>query len=156
LLTHQTGPFREFLQELGVWDPGGLAGSVEEVMRRCRPSQRVLYIHGNYLAADTAIPSSASIVYCPRTHAAFEHEPHPFREFLQRCVRVALGTDSLASNPDLDILAEMRFIHRQHPDFPGMTRRAVWLLGNRRIWWSCRCPMKRPIRFNWSLHRRSR
>ena len=30
---------------------------------------------------------------------------------------VALGTDSLASNPDLDVLAEARCIHEIHPDF---------------------------------------
>ena len=57
------------------------------------------------------IPPHSSIVYCPRTHAAFGHPPHPFRDFLARGVRVALGTDSLASNPDLDLLAEARFVH---------------------------------------------
>src|SRR5205814_8406147 len=64
-------------------------------------------------------PPPSTLVYCPRTTAAFGHPPHPFREFLQRGVRVALGTDSLASNPDLDLLAEMRFVHQRHPDFPG-------------------------------------
>ena len=34
-------------------------------------------------------------------------------------VRIALGTDSLASNPDLDLLAEARFIHQRYPDVPG-------------------------------------
>jgi cytosine/adenosine deaminase-related metal-dependent hydrolase len=119
LLAKQTGPFRDFLIELGVWEPGGLAGSIDEILRRCRPAQQALFIHGNYLAADTPLPDNATVVYCPRTHAAFGHEPHPFRDFLQRCVRVALGTDSLASNPDLDMLAEMRFVHQKHPDFPG-------------------------------------
>jgi cytosine/adenosine deaminase-related metal-dependent hydrolase len=32
---------------------------------------------------------------------------------------VALGTDSLASNPDLDVRAEVRSIHAQHPEVPG-------------------------------------
>src|SRR5262249_1612760 len=58
-----------------------------------------------------------TIVYCPRTHAAFGHTPHPFREFLNRGVRVALGTDSLASNPDLGILNEARFVHSRYPEF---------------------------------------
>jgi aminodeoxyfutalosine deaminase len=119
LLARHTGPFREFLNELGVWDPGGLAASVEEVMRRCRRSPRILYIHGNFLAPEAEIPSHATIVYCPRTHGAFGHPPHPFRDFLLRGVRVALGTDSLASNPDLSILAEMRFLHRRFPHLPA-------------------------------------
>ena len=75
--------------------------------------------HCNHLAPSTRIPRNSTIVYCPRTHAAFRHPTHPFREFLQRDVRVCLGTDSLASNPDLDILAEARFVHAKYPDFPG-------------------------------------
>ena len=67
------------------------------------------------------MPPSASIVYCPRTHAAFGHPPHPFRDFLARGTRVALGTDSLASNRDLDMLAEARFVHRKFPEVPGAT-----------------------------------
>jgi cytosine/adenosine deaminase-related metal-dependent hydrolase len=59
------------------------------------------------------------VVYCPRTHAFFGHPPHGFRDLLARGVRVALGTDSLASNPDLDLLAEARFLHRLYPDVPG-------------------------------------
>ena len=80
---------------------------------------RQLFVHGNYLARDTAIRPRDTLVYCPRTHAAFGHAPHPFRHFLARGVRIALGTDSLASNPDLDLLAEARFLHRLHPDLPG-------------------------------------
>src|SRR5262249_58694266 len=41
------------------------------------------------------------------------------RDFLARGIRVALGTDSLASNPDLGLLAEARFIHAEYPDVPG-------------------------------------
>jgi cytosine/adenosine deaminase-related metal-dependent hydrolase len=71
-----------------------------------------LFVHGNFLAEDVSLPPQASIIYCPRTHAAFGHRPHPFRAFLARGIRVALGTDSLASNPDLDVLAEARYLHK--------------------------------------------
>jgi cytosine/adenosine deaminase-related metal-dependent hydrolase len=55
-----------------------------------------------------------SLVYCPRTHAYFAHRPYPLAE-LQACgVNVALGTDSRASNPDLDLLGEMRHVARTH------------------------------------------
>src|SRR5262249_7966028 len=73
----------------------------------------------NFLSRSARLPPRASIVYCPRTHAGFGHPPHPFRALVKRGVRMALGTDSLASNPDLDLLAEARFLHRQYPDFPG-------------------------------------
>jgi aminodeoxyfutalosine deaminase len=120
LLHHHRGPFVDFLRELGVWDKDGLIDSPKRVMRtiyfRAKPR---LFVHCNYLAPSARIPRGSVIIYCPRTHAAFGHPPHPFREFLRRGVRVALGTDSLASNPDLSILAEMRFIHQRYPDFPG-------------------------------------
>src|SRR5207247_4400900 len=83
--------------------------------------EAVVIAHGNYLPADFEISSRVTVVYCPRTHAAFGHDPHPWREFLARGVRVALGTDGLASNPDLDLLAEARFVHARYPDVPGAT-----------------------------------
>jgi cytosine/adenosine deaminase-related metal-dependent hydrolase len=56
-----------------------------------------------------------SLVYCPRTHAYFQHEPYPLAEMHAAGVRVAVGTDSLASNPDLSLVAELRQIARTHP-----------------------------------------
>lgn len=137
LLQHRRGPFVQFLKDLGVWDANGLATSPEEVMQLCGRGNRKLFIHGNYLSPDSAIPSNASIIYCPRTHAAFGHAPHPFREFLARGVRVALGTDSLASNPDLSILAEIRFLHQRYPDVPGeVLLRMATLAGAEALGWA--------------------
>lgn len=121
LLERNTGPFVPFLAELGAWDPSGLAWNFQHVIELMSGADSPLYVHCNYLHTDARIPPNATIVYCPRTHAAFGHPPHPFREFLKRDVRVVLGTDSLASNPDLDILAEARFVAARYPDFPGET-----------------------------------
>jgi len=137
LLEHHSGPFVGFLQELGAWDEKGLAPSVDWILRHTRRASSVLFAHGNYLRPDAPIRSNATIVYCPRTHAAFQHAPHPFREFLARGVRVALGTDSLASNPDLDVLAEARFIHGRHPDMPGeVLLRMATLSGAEALGWA--------------------
>jgi aminodeoxyfutalosine deaminase len=119
LLARQSGPFVQFLQDLGVWAPDGLAENVGHVVRLLSGVEPTLIVHGNYLPPGTELPANASLVYCPRTHAAFGHPPHPFREFLARGVRVALGTDGLASNPDLDLLAEARFLHGLYADLPG-------------------------------------
>lgn len=119
LLADHTGPFVTFLQGVGVWDAAGLVSSAAQVCAIFQNVPRVLFAHGNYLDPHTPLGANATIVYCPRTHAFFRHAPHPFRAFLQRGVRVALGTDSLASNPDLDLFAEARFLHNLYPDFDG-------------------------------------
>ena len=116
LLEEKAGPFVKFLFEMGAWDPAGLVPNIQKVLDY-RYHGGALFIHGNYLSPRTRLPGY--LVYCPRTHAAFGHPPHPFREFMANGTPVALGTDSLASNPDLDILAEMRFTHEKYPDFPG-------------------------------------
>jgi aminodeoxyfutalosine deaminase len=121
LLYRQTGAFIPFLLDLGVWDRTGLARNLGHVIEFLSSAEELLLIHCNYLPNDIPIPKHAAVGYCPRTHAAFGHPPHPFREFLKRGVRVVLGTDSLASNPDLDILAEARFVAARHPDLAGET-----------------------------------
>jgi cytosine/adenosine deaminase-related metal-dependent hydrolase len=139
LLAEHRGPFVPFLTDLGVWDPAGLATSVADAAIRCALGAPVLFAHANYLDATTlaALGPRVSVVYCPRTHAAFGHAPHPFRDFLDAGVRVALGTDSLASNPDLDLLAEARFLHRQYRDLDGaMLLRMATLSGAEALGWA--------------------
>jgi cytosine/adenosine deaminase-related metal-dependent hydrolase len=112
-LESQSGPFVGFLNRLGV-PHGGFTPTAQFVAAL----EHHLIVHGNHLDPATVGPRHA-IVYCPRTHAAFGHRPYPLREFLARGATVALGTDSLASNPDLDVLAEAQFVHRQFPDIPA-------------------------------------
>ncbi len=112
------GPFRALLEELGAladgFEPPGC--SPIEYMKRLgvldadRPA---LLIHANHLSnADVALvrDSRAAVVYCPRSHRFFGHEGHPYRTLMRAGVPVALGTDSLASNDSLDLLAEMRAV----------------------------------------------
>jgi cytosine/adenosine deaminase-related metal-dependent hydrolase len=137
LLEKRTGPFVSFLTEMGVWDPSGLVRNFEEVLQLFAGVRSTLFVHCNYLPPVAALPTGGTIVYCPRTHAAFGHPPHPFREFLARGVRVALGTDSLASNPDLDVLAEARFVHAKHPDVAGdVLLRMLTLSGAEALGWA--------------------
>ena len=119
LLERHDGPFVPFLRDLGVWDPAGLAPSWDWIIWKASRAPAALFAHGNYLPPDTPVPPNATIVYCPRTHAAFGHPSYPLPELLRRGVRVALGTDSLASNPDLDVLAEARFAHARYPEVAG-------------------------------------
>lgn len=117
LLLFRTGPLRAFLEELGAWDESDLFSSLTEPLLCAAEGRPGLLIHGNGLSPP-GFPG-VSIVYCPRTHAYFGRPPHPFAELQAAGMNVALGTDSLASNPDLSILEEMRFLHRRRPEVDG-------------------------------------
>jgi cytosine/adenosine deaminase-related metal-dependent hydrolase len=119
LLAQRRGAFVPFLRDLGVWDPTGLVEGLERLISLFDGRSPTLFVHANYLVPTAPIPRNGTVVYCPRTHAAFGHPPHPLPHFLQTGTRVALGTDSLASNPDLDLLAEVRFAAERHPNVPG-------------------------------------
>ena len=116
LLERRGGAFVPFLKALGVWAPASLAPSWDWIAWRCSRAAHALLAHGNHLPPATSIGSQSTLVYCPRTHAAFGHGEYPLRAFLNAGHRVALGTDSLASNPDLDVLAEARFVRQRYPD----------------------------------------
>ncbi|MFV1966765.1 MAG: amidohydrolase family protein, partial [Pirellulaceae bacterium] len=123
LLATGEGPFVDLLLSLGAWDatafsPGGRPTSYLERLARCH---RALVIHGNFLDEDeirfvAEHGDRMSIVYCPRTHAYFGHPRYPLAEMLAAGVNVALGTDSRASNPDLCLLKEMRYVAKTYPE----------------------------------------
>jgi cytosine/adenosine deaminase-related metal-dependent hydrolase len=74
-------------------------------------SRRTALIHGNHPRRgelERLARAGAVVVHCPGTHAFFDRESFPWRSYRKAGVRVALGTDSLASNTDLDLRAEMR------------------------------------------------
>ncbi len=60
----------------------------------------------------------ASIAFCPKCHEYFGRPPHPLPRLLETSVNVCIGTDSLASNDSLDLLAELREARRQFPEIP--------------------------------------
>src|SRR5204862_297346 len=59
-----------------------------------------------------------SIVHCPRSHAYFGHSPFQFHKLRKAGLTICLGTDSLASNDDLSLFAEMRAFQKEFPKLP--------------------------------------
>jgi 5-methylthioadenosine/S-adenosylhomocysteine deaminase len=53
--------------------------------------------------------SAASIAHCPRSNAKLGHGRAPFAKFLAADLKVGIGSDSVASNNNCDILEEARF-----------------------------------------------
>lgn len=135
LLADGTGPFVAFLSRLGAWRPDAIPSGTQiiDYLRPMARLDRALVVHGNYLAASEirflAQAPGISVVYCPRTHAFFGHEPHPWQTLLTTGINVALGTDSRASNPDLNLWNEILFLREAFPDVSPAT---LLELGTRR------------------------
>ena len=61
--------------------------------------------------------SKLHVVHSPRSHAYFGHSRFPFERLRSLRFNICLGTDSLASNEDLSLFAEMRAFQRSEPAF---------------------------------------
>jgi aminodeoxyfutalosine deaminase len=130
-LADHTGPFRELWDLLGAWDsdvPRFTGGPVRFAKAAGLLDYPTLLAHMNYCDDDELnllANSPASVVYCPRTHAYFGHPPHRWRDMLARGINVAIGTDSCASSPDLNLVDDLRLLHRIAPD---MEAEQLWRL----------------------------
>jgi cytosine/adenosine deaminase-related metal-dependent hydrolase len=55
------------------------------------------------------------VVHSPRSHDYFKHSQFPFKRLRSLGFNICLGTDSLASNENLSLFAEMRAFQRSEP-----------------------------------------
>jgi cytosine/adenosine deaminase-related metal-dependent hydrolase len=140
LLRSASGPFRELFDERGFWVERAIPRGTRplEYLKQLSDAPRTLIVHGNYLDEEeldflAAHADRMSLVYCPRTHAYFGHSEHPWRRLLARGVTVALGTDSRASNPDLSLLAELRFVAQRATVDPAVMLDMATLAGARAL-----------------------
>lgn len=127
LLREGRGALIELFRELGFWREGVIPRGARplDTLRELSRAPRALVIHGNYLDDDeleflAQHAERMALVYCPRTHAYFGHRGyHALNRLLRRGVRVCLGTDSRASNPDLSIWTELQFVAARNRDLSG-------------------------------------
>ncbi len=145
LIDCRQGPMVAFLQDMGVFDPDGLIHSVPDLISQISANDHHLLVHGNYLEPGAVIGRGVNIVYCPRTHHAFGHAPYPLAGLVRAGARVALGTDSLASNPDLSVFREAQFVRAHHPDVaPTDILRMATINGATALGWDEGCATLTP------------
>ncbi|MBN8627506.1 MAG: amidohydrolase family protein [Planctomycetes bacterium] len=133
LLDSHDGPLADYLGKLGAWDDAAIPRGTRplDYLRVLQSAARSLIVHGNYLQDDEldfigGNSERMAVVYCPRTHAYFGHEPHPLPKLLERGAVVALGTDGRCTNPDLNLRAELRHVAQV---FPMLTPETILQLG---------------------------
>ena len=120
-----SGAWRTLLETLGVWSdrwiPPG-CGPVEYLNRFGLVNDRLLAVHGvQFTHADLArlAAARATVVACPRSNRWTGAGDPPIDRFYASGVRVAIGTDSLASVDDLNMFAELAAVRRLAPQVPA-------------------------------------
>ena len=136
-----SGPLYQFMKEIGrEMKDCGHETSLQSFLRQVHFSQRDpsvragravsfgmtdgwIVAHLNELSEGDfdllrEMPHKFSIAHCPRSHAYFSHFAFQFERLQRLGFNVCLGTDSLASNDDLSLFAEMRAFQKGFPKVP--------------------------------------
>lgn len=120
-----TGRWREFLGEVGAWNPLWAAPGgrpVEYLDKTGFFDDRVLAVHGVQMdRADLSLLAArgTTLVTCPRSNGWTGAGTPPLDDFYKSGVRVAVGTDSLASTPDLNLFSELAAMRALAPSVPA-------------------------------------
>ncbi len=116
------GPFRQLLEDLGAWNAGWTVPGCDpvEYLDRVGYLQRgVLAVHAVHLT-ETGLErlraADAVIVTCPRSNVWVGAGLPRVSRFYGAGVRVAVGTDSLASATSLNLFDELAQLRRVAPD----------------------------------------
>lgn len=135
MMTEGRGPLRDFLAAVLPmgWQPPRMR-PIEWLDACGCLSPRTLLVHCNDLNEDDVrriAARGASVVVCPGSHVYFARGEFPLARLLAAGVPVYLGTDSLASNEDLDMEREVRLAIELAPGVPPDTIRALALADRR-------------------------
>jgi cytosine/adenosine deaminase-related metal-dependent hydrolase len=119
------GPWRTLLEELGAWDPRWVppGGSPVDFLDASGfLDRRVLAVHGVQMTESDLRKLAArgtTLVTCPRSNGHTGAGAPPLEDFYASGVHVAVGTDSLASAPDLNLFAELATMRALAPRVPA-------------------------------------
>ncbi len=128
LMERGTGELAALMEEKG-WLPEGVKWQAPG-MSPVECLNEVGFLRKGAMLAHVNYPSpgdlqriadaGASVVFCPQSHRHFGHEEYPLLDMLRLGINVALGTDSLASNESLSMLAEAQLVRNSFPDVPPL------------------------------------
>jgi 5-methylthioadenosine/S-adenosylhomocysteine deaminase len=112
LIREGLGPFAEGLARRGIeWRTPGVSPIqyLREVgVLRARPLLAHC-IRVSETDIETIKEADSSVAHCPKSNAKLGHGQAPFAAFIERGLKVGLGSDSVASNNTCDMMEEARF-----------------------------------------------
>jgi aminodeoxyfutalosine deaminase len=124
-LAEGTGRWRALLERLGAWNSAWVppaCGPVQYLARFGLVNDRLLAVHGVYLEdreLELLAAAGATVVACPRSNRWTGSGDPPIERFYGAGVRVAVGTDSLASVADLNVFQELAAMRALAPRVPA-------------------------------------
>lgn len=135
-----SGIFRDFLEKRNRWDDSfahheGCAGVIDYYDRLGLLDDRTLMVHCVHVSAaelQLAARRGTHICVCPGSNRFLKVGTAPVPQMVQAGILPALGTDSFASNPAIDMWREMQLVAGDHPDLSAELILAMATLGGAR------------------------
>lgn len=124
MMSRGRGEIPEFLSRRGFWDdsfqPTGIdnSGSVQYLHQLGILDDKTLCVHCIQVSdqeVELLVKTGSKVCLCPGSNRYLRVGKAPVAKYLQNGILPALGTDSLASNPEISIWREMQLLAKDHP-----------------------------------------
>jgi aminodeoxyfutalosine deaminase len=137
LLLNNEGCFPQFLKERGGdntfpipgIDSGGVVGYLQKLEIFDTKTICVHCVHLTTSELEILKDTGAHICLCPGSNKFIGVGKVSLERLLEKGILPALGTDSIASNPVLDMWGEMALLRKEHPAVPSEKILAMATLG---------------------------
>lgn len=112
------GPMVEWYASLGLnTDFTHFGSPAERIVAQVPADRDIMLIHNCFVTEETVdmieghFTGRVTWVLCPRSNMFISGMEPPYQMLRRKGVRIAIGTDSLASNHSLDMVEEMKLLH---------------------------------------------
>ena len=129
LLAQGEGPWAELLDRLGrpwrpAWRRAASGVALLDDLGLLSPRLGLVHlVHALDHDLDRVVRCRSPVILCPRSNLHISRRLPNLPGMLARGISIAIGTDSLASTPDMDLLAEASVLAEHFPQ----VRPAVWV-----------------------------
>lgn len=136
LYLHKAGGFLDLYKNFGIdtssFQPTGKS-SLQSWLPYFKRQQHILLVHDTFTGEDDLhflqSHDKFSIVLCPNANLYIENRLPDIENLIQSNVNIAVGTDSYASNDQLQLIPELLAVQQQFPQLPVATL-LQWITSN--------------------------